>query len=666
MQNKVKLALQSPDEETRRGALQMLGALPLSETRDLLFCAMGDESWRVRKEAVDVFVSTSPDAESIEMLLELLRNDENAGLRNSAVEAVCRIGLKAAPQLALFAGDADADVRKLILDIMGSIASTEFIPYLRLALNDSDINVAAAAAEHIGTLANGSCVPDLINAIIRNNSIHFRFNALAALGKMKSHISIPKEIIALAEVEILRKGVYECFGSIGDESLSIILLDAFISPQKSCRKAAVNAWYRIFLRSSATARKMMEGSARSREGSDLVPALTELYDPAGNADNEAVIAILGVIGDKSAIPLLLKAFIDERISGVALTSIKRFGVAGMSQLASIYPDAEEQIRGAICTIFGSSGFVKGSDLILEAINDPSPVVRKAAISSAAVLGIERSLSAMVPLLEDPDREVRNAVTNALHLFALDRCEAVRLVVRQMADSDSPEQRCKSAMLLATLEDTEPLTLLIKDEDAKVRESAITAIGKKRTGIDPVVINLALLDEDPDVRIAAAGTLAILGDASAADALQTALGDEDVWVKCAVLRAIAAVSPAALIDSLDGIIENAGEMLLITCLELLEADGSREAFEMVERALNSNNPDAVTLAVTILARQGGEWVTQNAERLLQHPSVTARLAWFRILSSLPACQARPLLAYALSQESDERVRNVAEQLLEVLT
>jgi hypothetical protein len=273
---------------------------------------------------------------------------------------------------------------------------------------------------------------------------------------------------------------------------------------------------------------------------------------------------------------------------------------------------------------------------------------------------------MVSLLDDPDRDVRNVVFKALQLFALNGSETVRLVVRQMADSDSSEQRCKSAILLAMLEDSERLTLLTKDEDAKVRESAITAIGKKKTVVDPVVVHMALLDEDPDVRIAAVETLAILQDASAADALQKALGDEDIWVKCAVLRAIAVVNPAALLHSLDGSMKNADGMLMVTCLELLEADGSREALEMVERALNSHDLDVVSLAVSILARQGGEWVTQNAERLLQHPAAATRLAWFRVLSSLPACQARPLLARALERESDERVRSVAEQLLEALT
>lgn len=666
MPTETERALKSQDEEIRRAALQKLGNLPLPAIRELLFSAMGDESWRVRKEAVDIFVSATPDAQSITLLLELLRNEENAGLRNSSAEAVCRIGSRAVPQLAALAGDADADVRKIVLDALGCIGAPECIPLLRSALHDRDVNVAAAAAEHLGMLADESCVPDLIDAIIRNDSVHFRFNALAALGRMTSHVSIPQEIIALAEEEILRKGVYDCLGSVGDEAASRILLDAFASPRKSCRRAAVNAWYRIFLRSSATARNDMENHARSRSGAVLVRALTDLYSADDSAGNEAVIAILGVLGDTSAIPLLLEAFADERISGVALTSLKRFGVAGMHELAALYPQAEEQGKSAICTIFGASGFVKENDLIIEAIQDSSPMVRRAAVASAAVLGITRALPAMAGLLDDPSQDVRNAVINALQLFASNDCSAVRQVVRQMADSDFGEQRCKSAMLLATLQDGERLSLLAKDEDAKVREAAVAAIGKKRIAVDPVVVRLALIDEDPDVRIAAVETVALLQDASASDTLKKIINDEDVWVRCAVLRAMAVVDPAALLPLIRERIAHADGLLMITCLELLETEGSREALELVEGALKSQEADVVDLAVSILARQGGEWVTQNAERFLRHPAATARLAWLRVLSTLPDCQARALISAVLERETDEQVRSRAGQLLETMT
>ena len=70
----IRDAVRSLDEETRRGALQSLRGRPLQETRELLFAAMGDESCRVRKEAVDVFVNADPDEGAIEALLELLRN----------------------------------------------------------------------------------------------------------------------------------------------------------------------------------------------------------------------------------------------------------------------------------------------------------------------------------------------------------------------------------------------------------------------------------------------------------------------------------------------------------------------------------------------------------------------------------------------------------------
>ena len=46
--------LSSSEEETRRSAVVELSAFPLRVSREYLFTAMGDSSWRVRKEAVEV------------------------------------------------------------------------------------------------------------------------------------------------------------------------------------------------------------------------------------------------------------------------------------------------------------------------------------------------------------------------------------------------------------------------------------------------------------------------------------------------------------------------------------------------------------------------------------------------------------------------------------
>ncbi|TLN04339.1 HEAT repeat domain-containing protein, partial [bacterium] len=96
--------LSSPDEEIRRTAVTALAGGTLSETRGLLMDAMGDRSWRVRKEAVEVFLASAGAEDYAEELFGLLRSPDNAGLRNSSVEVLVRLGKMAIPIPASHAG----------------------------------------------------------------------------------------------------------------------------------------------------------------------------------------------------------------------------------------------------------------------------------------------------------------------------------------------------------------------------------------------------------------------------------------------------------------------------------------------------------------------------------------------------------------------------------
>ena len=70
----IHLALQSSDEEIRRMALSSLRDISFLDAQTILFTAMADESWRVRKESVERYISLAPGLHSIEQLLNLLRN----------------------------------------------------------------------------------------------------------------------------------------------------------------------------------------------------------------------------------------------------------------------------------------------------------------------------------------------------------------------------------------------------------------------------------------------------------------------------------------------------------------------------------------------------------------------------------------------------------------
>lgn len=656
---------QASDEETRRRIVQDLRGRPLQEICKQLFIAMGDESWRVRKEAVEVFVVSDPGDSMIDTLLDLLRSEDNAGLRNSAAEAVTRIGVPATAPLLRLVKDADADVRKFVIDAMGSINSMDFVQPLLCALRDADVNVSAAAAEHLGNLGDARVVPELIQAIVTNESELFRFNALAAIGKLAVPAPVPDEITQLAGNAMLRKAVYECLGSIADDSAVALLLKGMGVRQKSSRNAAIIALFRIYSRSGTEARQAIESALQSLKGGNLVPVLLESFDPRDPVLAEALVVILDIIGDKRCVEIFLQAFVNERLSGVALKAFRHLGPDGIDTLISKFADSDTVSRSAICTLIGECAYRNGRVIIHDALSDQSSPVRKAAVSAAGKLGLTDCVPEIVGLLDDPDHDVRSTVVACLQALALIDRSGIQVVARTLGDSDQSEQRRNAAVLFAALGDGDRLLLLVKDEDARVRQAAVSSIGKLHLAPSSNILLIALVDEDPDVRIAAAEALGEVGDRGVVTALTHALNDEDAWVQCAALNSLANIYPDGILDAVQTVLPGAEGLLLITCLKLLESQRSDQALDLVEQALDNSDEEVVTLALSIIGRRAADRIVPHAVRLLAHVSWDVRIACARTVASLPAVQAGRLLAHALENETNDFVRTQLQGLLKGL-
>jgi HEAT repeat protein len=662
----IQVYFQSADEETRRRIIQNLRGAELQEVCTLLFRAMGDESWRVRKEAVELFVSSDPGASEIDNLLELFRIGDNAGLRNSAAEAVSRLGTRAAAHLVRLMHDADADVRKFVIDAMGSINSPFFVQSLLSALRDEDVNVAAAAAEHLGNLGDVHVVPDLISAIVTNETELFRYNALAAIGKLAVPAPVPDAITQLVGVGLLRKAVYECLGSIADESAVAVLIEGLGVRQKSSRNAAVIALSRMYARSGAESRHVIEAALQPLKGAGLVPVLMESFDPCDHILADALVAVFDIIGDVRCAEVFLNAFVNERLSGGALKALKRLGVDGIDILVSRFTTYDAISRSAICTLIGECAHRTGRDVICTALGDQSALVRKAAVSASGKLGLTDCIPAIVRLLDDPDHDVRHTVVACLQALALIARNGIQVVAHQLAESNQSEQRRNAAILFAALGDGDRLSLLARDEHSLVRHAAVSSIGKIHLALSSGIMIMALVDEDPDVRMAAAETLGEVGDRGVVTALTHALGDEDAWVQCAALKSIAHISPELTLNAVRTVMPGAEGLLLITCLNLLEEEGSDQALALVVQALENNDEEVVTLALAIIGRRAVDFIVPHAERLLAHADGNVRIACARTVALLPAVSAGKLLKQALENEENNLVRTQLQNLLKGLS
>ncbi|MDU0457296.1 MAG: HEAT repeat domain-containing protein [Geobacteraceae bacterium] len=587
--------LLSEDEEIRRSALKSLKGISLQDSLSVVIAAMGDPSWRVRKEAVEIFLGSTPDEESIEKLLELLRNEDNAGLRNSAAEAVIRLGSAVAVPLIKRVRDADTDVRKFIIDVMGAIGDPVFVQPLLNALNDPDVNVSSAAAEHLGALGDSKVTQALVSAIVANDSVLFRFSALEALGKLAPSGSVPDEILGLAEQDILRKAVYDYLGNTSDIKSVLSLVKGLSCRQNSARAASIKALYRINNRSSRDDRKLISDQLRSLRGSDAIPGLLELFDSRDAVLIDALIWCSHVTGDLRFVPLLIEAFVVDRFAEAALLSLKSFGQEGVAEIVARYSSSDENARAALCVLVGECGYAAYGDMVKSALKDNYPTVRKAAAVTVGKLGLISSIPDLVELIDDASQDVCSAAVASLQMFALLDRDTVLSISRRLSDSEVPGHRRYASLLLASLGESERLMLLVNDEDPNVRRSAVSSIGTLRAGTVSQVLRMALADECPDVRIAAADALGQMKEKSAVSDLEKILEDEDVWVQCAAMKSINMIEPESIMAIIKRLGESVEGLLMITCLQLLESTRSPEALSFIKQALENRDPDVVRQA-----------------------------------------------------------------------
>lgn len=597
----IQSALRSNDEETRRSAVKSLKDVPLNDSLGIVITAMGDESWRVRKEAVEVFLCSAPDENSIEQLLELLRSEDNAGLRNSAAEAVIRLGSFAARPLINRVADSDADVRKFIIDVMGAIGDPVFVQPLLDSLDDQDANVASAAAEHLGSLGDSRVTTDLIRAVVANDSVLFRFSALEALGKLDPPVSVPVEILQLADLAILRKAIYDYLGNIPDESSLTLLLDGFSCQQKSTRAAAVKALFRVYGRSDFGVRQKIADKLCNQKGNDNIPGLLELFDTHDTVLTEALIWCGRIIGDIRFVPLLLESFVIERYAEAALMALKGFGQEGMAEVVARYSTADENARSALCVLIGECGYVFYGDLIQNSLRDNSACVRKAAAVSAGQLALTSTIPDLVTLIDDVSPDVCSAAVMSLQKLAQLERATILNIARRLSDSELPHHRRYASLLLASLGECERLLLLVNDENPQVRKAAVSSISSLESDKAVSILAVSLLDEDPDVRIAAADAIGESKSLASLAALENALADNDIWVQCAVLKAIARIAPERILPIVERIHSSAEGLLMITCLQLLENNPAPEARSIIQSALECADRDIVVQARKSLER-----------------------------------------------------------------
>lgn len=592
------IRLESPDEEERRLAVSALSGFPFPKVKSLAVTALGDESWRVRKEAVDLILSVSPGEDLAKELIALLTVQGNAGLKNSVVEVLQTVGEKILPHLTEQLAHEDAGVRKFIVDIMGGIGSASIIPELTTALADSDANVAAAAAESLGLIGDEIALPSLLKTLERDDLL-IRYAILEALVKIGTPVPLGV-ITPLIGDPLLKKAVFDCLGVVGDLASAPLLLDGLSDRARNVRDAALTALEMIRRRTAADAFRDSAGERlRALAGTEAVEYLTAMRDSPDMKIRTAAIAILGLVGDPRAIDVFIRGYRDESIQQSVLMAMRDMGEKIGPLLYERFGAADEEERCIIIHVAGELGLADCRKIAALAIEDSSANVRALAAEAVGKSAMTELIPDVVKLLTDMKTEVRKSATGALVRLTTVARENVSASAQHLAEADSADCRLQAVRLFGALRDIAHLNYLNKDEDSQVRREAITTLGDIRFPESADRIAMALTDEEADVRVAAAKALGWSGFADETHSLRLALSDLSPRVQVAALKSLGRRRDSTAFAAVAEFIDSASGMLQIAAMQAAVQIDPVRAAALLQKAKMDQDEEVARVAANLL-------------------------------------------------------------------
>lgn len=619
-------ALQSPDEKTRLRAAEILASEKSLDPVNTLFGALGDESWRVRRVAVDGLARTgSPEA--VACLLRALREEHmNIGVLNSALQTLSLMDLDTVSPLCDFLQDPDADLRIYAALALGEMHDPRAVPALIAALQDPNLNVRYHAIEALGKLRSDQAVAPLCE-IVETEDFFLAFAALDAL-KLINHPGIVPRIIPVLSKPLLQEAAIDALGHLGGYDAAPVLADMLNQPDAPatavCRAlCSIYDRFEEYYREGTAIGELVSRTVTEAGLANLIKAL-ECADPNEVRPMALVLgwlrgpgveqALLRLLGEPSArrevtealirhgsgvVELLLESLEDEdfEVRKAAVIALGRIGdrraVPPLVELLSRDPDLSVLTCGALAKIGDRRAF----EALLDLLGNPQPMVRQASIAALNSLGHPEMAHYVRNLLESENPILRESAVKIAGYFGYPECEPL---LYERCRDEVESVRCAAIEHIVYLDDdrrtVSVLSEALETGTPKVRSAAVRALAHVPTELALPLLVQSLGDKDPWVRYFAAKSLSRhpFGENQRQnDILPTlidlALHDSAQHVRIAAIQTLGTVGGKRAIP------------VLVSLMEDREADAARSALEALSTI---HHPDALMVLLDALQKARG--------------------------------------------------------------
>ena len=664
----------SADPDARQKAA--LAVAQSSGQRDLplMFELLGDRDWRVRKTIVDGFVSDPTDA-VVSGLIDALSDPENAGKRNSATEALIRVGPPAIDAIVeRLRDETDIDVRLSLVNLLGDLRSRDgFIILLELLEREKDINLASSIVSSLGKYRDAAALPHLIQMMQTRDDLWLKFHVIEALGEIGDRAALPA-ILPMYSEKSLHKPVLESIGKIADVGTVGFLLK-IISEEEKLNLTALRALVRVAEASKPRVvelaeRELIQRKFRESFPHEKVPPLIEHLDITPKRDVKAfILKFLGWSGDVRALPVLIQYLEQPDTSDVAAQALIDFGAPAMPAILEALDRVEEdEIVALLLRVINAIGGRDSIPSILPFLDHPNAMVRRLAIETLGELPAASSIDYLLAKLEDPDAASQQAAMNALAAVARALPEVKSDLLgrlRKLLQAPSVPLKLNSLSVYVEVQGEgyhDELLLASKDSDPVIRAKAVSLMGlySEERFADHIV--LSLVDESTAVRLAAINAMVRLRPARGLEPLISALEDADIWIRTAAAQALGEYRREEALAQLVNHLHSDLPPVRIAVIEALGKSGSPVVKRVLFECLSESDLEIRRAAMLALARVPGRDVFDALMKALADEDWRVRAGAAVALGLRGDREALPALHRALD-DRDAYVQHSAVLALE---
>lgn len=664
----------STDADIRQKAALSVAQTAEAGDLPLMFELLGDRDWRVRKTIVDGFVRERSMA-IITGLIDALADPENAGKRNSATEALIRIGTPAIePIVARVRSESDLDVRLSLVNLLGDLRSPEgFEVLLELLKSEEDLNISSSIVSSIGKYRDAAALPHLIGLLRRRDDLWLEFHIVEALGEIGDRSSLPA-ILPLYSEKSLRKPVLEAIGKIADVGTLSFLLK-IIAEEEKLNLTALRALVRIAEAPKPRVVEQMERSLIQRKFREAFPhekidPLIEHLHTTPKRDVKAfILKFLGWSGDQRALPILIDYLQQPDTADIAAQGLIDFGPGAMPAILDALQSAEEDdVVALLLRVVNAIGGRESISRILPFIDHDNPMIRRLAIDTLGDLPDPSSLDHLLAKLDDPDIASQQAAMNAIGALvaALPAHKADVLTrIRKLLQSRSVPLKLNSLSIYVNIQGEgfhDELLLASKDGDPVIRQKAVSLMGRFAEEQFGHHLVLSLADESTAVRLAAINAVVHLRPETGIAPLISSLEDPDIWIRTAAAQALGEYRSPAAMEQLVRHLQHDQAPVRIAAIEALGKFGSEAVRDVLFEALQKEDLEIKRAAMLALARVPGVDVFEALVRLTGDEDWRIRAAAIAALGNRGDRMALPVLHRAV-EDPDTYVQQSAVHALD---